>query len=274
MNASALGALDAIKAEQVDMSIRLRSDGLTFALLEPGVSDRCPSEQSGQSLAFPRGHASLESAMEQAIYLHPELALPYREVHILYTPLCSMLVPADLFAEEEAGDWLGAVVGNSLGGEEYVALSHPLSGEDKVLLSAIPRGLYSYLRRTYLKPELTPYYLPILETYQRQSREQAGERLCVILRLEGMDCMALRQGELRLINSFSWTRPTDEGAMLDELLFYVFSLWRGLSLEATRDQLVLLSTASAHPLGRLAQEAQERLVAHIGQIQTEHYHYI
>lgn len=272
MNASALGMLDAIQAEQVNMSIRLRSDGLTFALSTPNRGEELREEK--QTLSFERGLPSLEQALEQMFYLYPDLTLPYRAVHIAYTPLCSVLVPTDLYQDDDADQWFALVVGSTCLGEAYAVLSHPLPSEGKVLLSAIPRGLHGYLRRTYLQLEFTPYYLPILEIYQRKSRESSGEKLCLILRSEGMDCLALCMGELRLINTFSWTKQADATSVLDELLFYTFSLWRSLSLDPRADELVLLASSLDHPMGLLSQEAQVRLSEYIAQVSIDYFHFI
>lgn len=272
MDASALGMLDAIQAEQVNMSIRLRSDGLTFALSTLLETEETRREE--QTLPFERGLSSLEQSFEQLLYLHPELTLPYRSVQVVYTPLCSVLVPADLYREGEAEHWFAPIVGSTCLGETYMVLSHPLPHEGKVLLTSIPRGLYGYLKRTYLQLEFTPYYLPILEVYQRKSREIASEKLCLMLRSEGMDCLALRSGELRLINTFSWTKQADSTSVLDELLFYTFSLWRSLSLDPRVDELVLLASSSEHPMGMLVQEAQERLSGYIAQVSVDYFHCI
>lgn len=275
MNASALGVLDAIEAEQIDMSIRLRPDGLTFALSRSlsNELESLPPEEAF-TLGFEPGHPSLRHAVEQALYLHPELTLPYRRVSISYTPLCSVLVPTDLYRDGEASDWLRPIIGNSLLGDAYATLTYTLPSEGKVLLSAMPQDLYSYLRRTYLQVDFTPYYIPALEVYQRRSREQAGEKLCLIVRPDGMDVLALRSGELRLINTFSWTKQQDHLSVLDELLFYTFSLWRSLGLDTEQDELVLLAAASHLPLGLLAQEAQERLSVYIRHCSIDYFHFI
>lgn len=235
MTTSVVGRLDAIQAEQYNMSIRLLSDGLAFALSYS--SSEAVVEQG--VLPLGDGYGSPEEAVRELMYRHPELLLPYHRVSLYYEPYFSTLIPGELFSSGELQAWVEIVGGMQWQGRPYQSLSYELADEPQVIASAWSVELYQFFRRTHLQLTAIPYYVPLLSSCRVASRQQQGTDLYLLLRIEGMEVFALREGALTYLNTFYWTMPSEARTIEDEVIFYVFSLWRSLALHAEQDRIHL-----------------------------------
>lgn len=254
--------LDAIQAEQVNMSIWLRSDGLTFAQSYPQDLSQGEGLSRG-SFDFARGYASITEPLEELLYTQPELGLPYRRVRLALSPLASVLVPNALYQTEEQAGWMKLVLGEDYQGQSYHICAYPLEDEGKQLIFAVPAELYSLLARTYLQLELIPYYIPLLEGRKLASRSTEGRELTLMMSREGLEVFVLEAGQLSLLNAYRWMRQGDEEAILGELSFYVFALWRSLGLSPEADRLLLCHNSEDGEGIALAQRAQDLLSARL-----------
>lgn len=247
MTLSSVGGLNATRAEQMYMSIRLKSDGLTFAV---GYG----TEPIGMATLPLAGYGDLGEAVREQFFTHPELSFPYREVIVYFEPMYSVLVPRELYDPQSSDMWCGALSEDTSGIE---SIGYPLPDESKVIVSAWSADLYQFLHRTHLRLRMIPYYVSLIERRKIITRQLQGAELCVSLRRDGADCFVLRAGELVFLNNFSWVNAHSQEDMLGELKFYTFSLWHSIALSADADSLLL-----AYPIGdqMLQEVAQGALV--------------
>lgn len=266
MTSSVLARLDAVQAEQYNMSIRLSSDGLTFAL---SYSSSPQATLERGTLSLEPGYASAEEAVRELLYRHPELTLPFDQVTLYYEPYFSTLVPSELYEAHQASHWLSIVGGKDWEGAPYQCLTHALSDEPKVIVSAWSEGLYQFLRRMHLQLTTIPYYVPIIERVRRYSRQHTGCDLYVLVRREGMDVVALRAGEVIYLNTFGWAMPEDRTTLVGEAIFYTFSLWRSLGLEGEADSLHLLYDEARSESYTLVSEMLEHLSPRVREVSAD-----
>ena len=144
--------VNAIQAEEMSLSIWLRSDGLSFAIYPKGATqDDAPMLKS--TLPFAE-HFSLRENVEQCLYEQPELSLPFAQVQIYYTPTSVALVPDALFDESNVDVWE-----TTLCTKQTEALRpYLLEGEDKRLVGAMDRATLELLERSFLMLSLCPSY--------------------------------------------------------------------------------------------------------------------
>lgn len=252
MTATVADRLDAVRAEQMSMSMRLTSYGLTFAY---GLS---ADERHEGNLPLDTRNTSLLEAVRELFFVYPELCYPYQSVRVCYTPQYSVLVPRDLYQSSDASAWLEGV---GLG-EGLQALGYALGEEPKVIVGAWPSELYQFFSRTYLQLHFEPYYIALLQERQLKSRLEACTELCVSLRLEGMDCLVVRMGELIFVNSFAWT-ALEQDVRLGEAVYYVFAIWQSLGLSVESDAIYVATPcdhAQTQALGEsLTRELAQRV---------------
>lgn len=273
--------LDAVQAEQVDMSIWLRSDGLTFAqsYASDTLGRQVPKGGEANSWGLiaqaerklSRSAESVAQAYSELIYTEPQLALPYRSVRLYYTPLFSVIVPLELFRSSEAMHWLCLIGGQTFEGKEYQAVSYILEDEGKCIVSAVESQLAGLLSRTYLQLEYCPYFVPLIQERKPESRSRASRELNIALTLDGMDCFALQMGSLKLLNSFGWIAVGDEDKRLGELTYYIFAFWQNLGFDPLADSLHLSYYGDSAELEGLAVRATAELSSRLKHITHSPY---
>lgn len=226
MTATVADRLDAVRAEQMSMSMRLTSYGLTFAY------GHSANDRHEGILPLDTRTTSLEEAVRELFFVYPELCYPYQSVKVYYTPQHSVLVPRDLYQSSDVGGWLHGVGLN----KGLQALGYPLREEPKVIVGAWSAELYQFLCRTHLQLHFEPYYIALLEARRLESRLGSYDELVLSLRPEGVDCLVLRSGELIFVNSFGWT-TLEEQARLGEAVYYSFAIWQSMGLRAEHDAI-------------------------------------
>lgn len=272
MTTSVISGITATEAEQMNMSIRLLSDGLTFILSNSTESQEIISHGH---LLLERHYQGEEEAVRELFFAHPELCLPYRSVTFHYAPIYSVLAPEELFAPAEAMHWLSSALGgNKPVLEQLWATHYTLVDEAKVIVSAIDTDLYRFLQRTHLQLYVAPYYAPILEGRKPTSRSHSGVELSVVLRSGGSDCFALRSGETIFLNSFTWVNPSSSEDTLGELTYYISSLWRNLGLNGHTDRLYITYPSDSLVEERTAERLGATLATRIAHIHTEPFGYL
>lgn len=249
-----VGGLTAIQAEQMNMSIRLASDGLTFAI---SYNARPQEIFTRGHLPLGYGYRSWSEAVRELFYAHPELSLPYRQVDLYYEPMYSVLVPEELYDPADPAVWLRTIEAEErVSGDSYVYLGRRIIDEEKVIVSAWYADLYQFVHRTHLQLHTHPYYMPVLERRKLISRQRSGAELCMLIRPEGVDCFILQAGELIFLNSFTFVNTQEQTDLVGELTYYTFSIWRSMGLSTTESHLYL-----SYPLGAKPEESPLRATA-------------
>ena len=235
--------INAIQAEEMSLSIWLRSDGLSFAIYPKGATqDDAPILKS--ILPFTE-HFSLRENIEQCLYEQPELSLPFAQVQIYYTPTSVALVPDALFDEWET----------TLCTKQTEALRpYLLEGEDKRLVGAMDRATLELLERSFLMLSLCPSYADKLALLRTEAQQSLTSKLLVYLAYDGITIALIEPHGLSYINRFAYVRPSDGDSKHGEIMYYLGLVWQSLELSNAID---IAFDGEAEPESPLAKEQEE-----------------
>ena len=240
--------INAIQAEEMSLSIWLRSDGLSFAIYPKGaMQDDAPMLKS--TLPFAE-HFSLRENVEQCLYEQPELSLPFAQVKIYYTPTSVALVPDALFDESNVDVWE-----TTLCTKQTEALRpYLLEGEDKRLVGAMDRATLELLERSFLMLSLCPSYADKLALLRTEAQQSLTSKLLVYLAYDGITIALIEPHGLSYINRFAYVRPSDGDSKHGEIMYYLGLVWQSLELSNTID---IVFDGEAEPESTLAKEQEE-----------------
>ncbi|MDO4692041.1 MAG: DUF3822 family protein [Porphyromonadaceae bacterium] len=263
------GVVNSSQSEEMNMSIRLMSGGLAFALW----SSREEAEPLTQGfIPIGTGYGSWSEAMQDVFFQNEFLCFPYHSVSAYYQPEQIVLIPREHYEAEELGLWLQAVSPLSAGEEpQWGALAYPLEDEGKLQGLAWSQSMYQFLQRTHLRLRMIPEYMPWLALRKRLSRQSTQAELCVSLHPEGIDCFLVKQGEVQFANQYRFVRPSDEHDAIGEMNYYILALWRSLELRGQIDSLALCYSldegeSNSPRLLDLLEGLREQLLPYIPQV--------
>lgn len=245
--------ISAIQAEELNASIWLRSDGLSFATSHqdaPYPASEALSTTKSYLFSLDR---SLADGFRECIYQHPHLALPYHEVRVYYTPASLTLVPLALYEFDAPEVWLPTVVGS----KEETLRPYELKEEEKVLLGSLDRELTVMLERTYMRISFIPMYAERLQSLVMNARTAGSPCLLLWLNPRGMTFALADDSGVRYINTFNYVSPSDERTFLSEVIYYLSLVSQALALGEKTTLEMAHELPKGHPLYR----EQERLLA-------------
>ncbi len=249
------------QAENMSMSIRPRSGGLTFVIYEGQDFDEVLQEGF---LALESSPKTWSERISDLFFTYSFLALPFHRVKLCYEPIQTLILPKELYQEELDELWLSYINSD----EELVCLKEGLDNEAKYMLFYYPKSLYNFLMRTHIRLEAEAYVQPLIQQDKRYSRQQGKACLCLSLRYGHLDAWLIRQGELSFFNSYNILEPQSAEAIEGELMYYLFMLVGELSLNLEKDELKLYVAQGDSPavqsllqqaMGLLSQDLSERL---------------
>lgn len=206
------------------LELRLEPAGISYRLYDQNGLAAGPLRYE----AYPEGIPAHEALM-QLIYEQPLLALPYRELHVYYTPTAVTLVPESLYDSAEGELWLTTMCPSEAGQR---LLSYPLPEESKMLLGTFPEELVLLLQRHYLSIRYIPVYMPCVHEALEASRTEGLSRLLVLEGYERITIALASPSGLSFLNSYDFVRPEQEASRKDELSYYRSLVWQTLALSA------------------------------------------
>lgn len=227
-------------AEAYGISIRLRANGLTFLLHQSTNED--PIWQT--ELTVEAGHPDMTTAIKELFFRNPFLTYPYMRCKLYYEPTAYTLVPADLYEEEGGDRWLSVLLEEPENDgytttEGRLTLPYTWHDGNQLILSAYNRALWQFIRRTIIVAEPIPAFIPTLDRVLALTDRDDRRNLIFIAAAGFLDTILLTKGELSFANRFRLSPFTDSATLTGELVFYLFSLWRTLNLEAEKDSLYI-----------------------------------
>ncbi len=256
--------LNVEEAEQMSMSIRPSSSGLTFVIYEgqhfqgKAVEGFLPIDASPNTWA---------DRISDLFYKHSFLALPFHRVKLLFEPVEGLLIPKELYQENFESLWLSYL--NSE--EELVGIKEDIDNEDKSFLFYYPKALLHFLKRTHLRLETVSYFKDLIAQAQLTTREQASRSLNLSLRLGVLDCYLVDKGSVQFYNRFPIVESQNQAVIEGEVMYYLFMLIRELDLNLETDTLnIQISTAEDEATQKLLQATVERLEGNLEE-RIKHY---
>lgn len=232
--------LSAHTAESYDMSIRLLSDGLLFAL-----SDTDGKPCASCTYRFESGAEDYCAAVKELFFRHQHLTFPYRRVHISYQPQSYVLIPSALYEEGRGDYWLRSAVDLPDEGKGAAVMEYLLPHQDKMLISAWDKPLYEFLRRTQVGTEFVPDFALFLQDTERRSRQHAGKRIALSIRQDKLDLFVFEGGSLVFANAYVITHDSNARTLAEETLFYLVTVWKSLHLDPENDHVAICIRRSA-----------------------------
>ncbi len=241
------------QAENMSMSIRPSSSGLTFIVYEGKDFDG--AEQEG-FLSLDTSPKAWSERVSDLFFTHSFLALPFHRVKLYYEAVQGLIIPNELYQEHFDELWQTYVNHD----EELTTLREELANEGKSLLFYLPKALLTFLQRTHIRLEVAPYILPSLAESQLKTRQKASRSLSLSLRYGALDCWLLEKGALQFYNTYPIVEQQNAQAIEGELMYYLFMLVSELGLDLEEDELTIVSSKSeSETIKSLLAEATERL---------------
>lgn len=263
-------------AEQNVLSIRLTLGGLTFmhrATVDGTLVEVvCP---------LPKGFSSVTEAVQDIIFRHDDLSLPFQRIDFYYEPHSWVIVPADLYQENKGHLWVESVsdaptndIGQSM---QSAALSYAMPQDGRVMVLSYDKDLVAFLRRTLIPLSFVPYFAQHLGLLSDLSRQHNCTTLSLVLRENKADYFAYKNGVAQCANTFTYTPGINAAELADELVFYVFTTWNSLQLSNEDDLLIINHPTCATPeivgidLAEVSNQLKTYLTDHIRHINVETY---
>lgn len=218
--------ISAIQAEEMNMSIWLRSDGLSFAVY-PKKEEQYNKPIEVGNIYF-ESQLSLRENIENSLYQQPLLALPYARVCLHYTPQSVGLAPLALYDYEQREVWETTICRNKT---EILIPYQNKEEERAVILGTLARDVFEFLERSYLVIDFCPSYAQILNDMLVSCQTEGDSLLLLWLTKEGMTLAHTDANGLNYINRFNFVRPSDSSTFAGEIMYYISLVWQTLRLD-------------------------------------------
>lgn len=209
------------KSEKYVLSIRLRSDGLSFSMHDP--------EENGsffyREADFVR-HSPFKEALKDFFFENELFSYSFRKIKILYEPAPYTLVPETFYCEEKAGQFLEF---NFLSAPGHVT-TNPVSGLGLAVVFGIEEEIYEFCSRSLLAPAFIHHITPLLIYWSKLSADDHRKLLFADLHGKQLDVAGFERGKLLFANTFSFEHPND-------ILYYILYVWKQLKMDQLTDSL-------------------------------------
>ncbi len=257
MLASDIDLIKVEQAENMSMSIRPTSSGLTFVIYEGQDFDG--DKQEG-FLPIEGSPKAWSERMSELFFSHTVLALPFHRVKLSYEPQQGLIIPKELYKEDFNELWQAYLNCD----EDLLCLKETVENEAKNLLFYYPKDFLNFLKRTHLRLQEECYLTPLMKQDKHETRQCGKRRLSLSLRYGALDCWLIAQGELQFYNSYQIIESQSAEAIEGELMYYLFMLVSELGLNLEDDELKLLKNSSESPaIQALLNGAIERLKVNV-----------
>ena len=218
---------DCYHTEQSDLSIRVDTDGLAFAVSGPLSREGGEMETERWEVDVTR---PLAANLREAFHRMEWLGRPFRRVNVLMATRRFTSVPLEFFDEGMAEDFFYR---NHLRAENEAVLHNVLRNSGAVLLFGMDRSVAEAVRE--LQPEAGFYaqVSPLIDGFAVKGRLDGARRMYVHVRREYIDVLCFEGGRLLLAIAFRWRAAED-------CAYYVLCVWQMLGFDQMEDGLHLL----------------------------------
>ncbi len=208
------------KTNQYHLSIRFSSDGFDLLVLN----------EFKTVLSSKKVSVSLYSLSSSDIVklLTQELLLNYQSVQLICESDQYTFIPASLFKEEAAADFLNVQFKPAK--SDLIVINH-IPKWDTVNVFSIPKTLYEALNQFF--PNVEPeHHLSVF--LKEKIKLQNGNSVYISVRTAIMDVVVIKEGGLQLINSYTFNSPED-------FTYYTLNLFDKLPLDTENCNVILFN---------------------------------
>lgn len=220
-------ALDFSKSDQYSLTIRLSSDGFSFYIVDPFGGGNAVFH----TFVFTRLKSRL-SQIEEWIYAHEQLLLPYRRTDFVVVSPQFTMVPNELYREEKKSDLLNFVCRNP----EDKLLTNRLQRIPTTNLFSVDEAIYSFLMRSFAVNNVWHYATPIAEYFTERSRFGNYSKLYLHIEPGRVDFFCFERSRLKLQNTLAFNE-------LKDAAYFTLHTWEKAGLHQTDDELYLCGNA-------------------------------
>lgn len=172
-----------------------------------------------------RVDASLQ-ALEDAVYDTQELLNEYRRVRVLLHGNHFVLLPQDVTDED-----CTSMAREVFPGDDGDVAVCPLAHAGVKIAYLMPRGMQSFLGRTFSYPETFHHLMPLCEHFLDQHSD-GRSRMLLHAQADKLDTIITRDGKLLCANTYPFTGN-------DDAIYYAMSAWRAHGLDQMADEMQL-----------------------------------
>ncbi|RHU22083.1 MULTISPECIES: DUF3822 family protein [unclassified Parabacteroides] len=203
------------------MSIRLRSDGLSFSGYSPSESESF----FYRNIEFDRTKPYI-SSLKEFFFEHEFLTYSYKRTNLVYVSPQYTVVPEEVFTEKQKTDLLSF----TFSAPENKCLHNPLAREAAEVVFGMEEEVYEFCSRSLINPAFVHHITPQLVLWKQQSRALIPRQMYVVIHRKMMDVVCFAQGKLLFVNTFGYDKP-------DDILYYILYVWKQVGMDQEKDQL-------------------------------------
>lgn len=210
-------------AEKYIVSIRLRSDGLSFSGYIPLVGESFFYSETEFDRSVP-----YVSSLKELFFSHDFLTWSYKKVQVISVSPDYTLVPECLFDEACKEQLLLFNVSSS----DQQGLTNVLKEEEARLAFGLSEEVYQFCSRTLVRCEFIHHQVSQLWLWKKQSEGSEGRQMFIVLHTQLIDIACYDRGKLLFVNTFPADQPEDA-------LYYILYVWRQVGLDQMRDAIYI-----------------------------------
>lgn len=228
MTISIPDTLTADNSGKYTLSIRLRSDGLSFSGYSPSESETF----FYRNVEFDRTKPYIAS-LKEFFFEHELFTYSYKRTNVVCVTPQYTIVPEEVFIDKQKEELLSF----AFFAPESKCLNNLLVRESVEVVFGMDEEVYEFCSRSLINPSFIHHITPQLALWKQQSRTLIPRQLYVVLHRKMMDVVCYAQGSLLFANSFEYDKP-------DDILYYILYVWKQIGLDQERDQLHIYGGAS------------------------------
>jgi hypothetical protein len=215
--------IDFSKTEQYNLSIRLTPDGFSFYIVDPFGG--------GKSVFYTSSFSNLKSQLsqiEEIVFKHEQLLLPYRRTDLIVVSPHYTFVPNELFVEDKKEELLSFQFHNTAD----KILTNSLQRIPVTNVFAMDSEIYGFLHRSFSINRVLHYATPMGEYFAERSRFGNYSKMYLHIEATHLDIFCFERNRLKLNNSLNFSQINDAA-------YFVLNAWEKAGLHQTDDELHL-----------------------------------
>lgn len=211
----------ASNSEKYILSIRLRSDGLSFSAYNPLETGSFFYRET----EFERTRPFMDN-LKDFFFENELLGYSFRQIHLLCEATPYTLVPKEAYDGGQAKAFLNF----NFSSAPTHALSNLLKEQDVEVVFGVEEELYEFCCRSLLNPHFVHHITPLLAYWRKTSLTASAKQLSADIHGKQLDIVCFEQGKLIFANTFRFEH-------LNDILYYILYVWKQLEMDQQNDQL-------------------------------------
>lgn len=219
--------------EHWTLILRLGESSISFIL----YSDHEENSLIYRELTLDKSTGDYLKSLENCIYDNPALLQDFKRVAVEIASSHFVVLPEAMNNDDHMHEVMDYMFATD-GGDRHLC---PLSDGKTAIAFTMPRGVMSFLQRTFNMPTVVHQLVPLSKYGEAKCEKSGISRMFAHLYNEHLDLCVFRKGELIMTNTYR-LRNTEEA------VFYMLNAWQHLGLDVMTDELQLSSDKTVRDL--------------------------